>query len=120
MTGKEGPARQPLFTCTVTAAVTGIAGLARARGTGGSKAAAKASAAAALLAALADDKFSPPVDGIKPIFPNERWCTRPPPVNPLRWPTTAGRLHGSRGGSLTFAGCGGAYWQTSALATCPS
>lgn len=54
-TGTEGPAHQPLFTCTVTAEVTGIAGLARARGTGGSKAAAKASAAAALLAALADD-----------------------------------------------------------------
>jgi ribonuclease R len=54
-TGTEGPAHQPLFTCTVTAAVTGIAGPARARGTGGSKAAAKASAATALLAALADN-----------------------------------------------------------------
>ena len=54
-TGTEGPAHQPLFTCTVTATVTGIAGLARARGTGGSKAAAKASAAAALLAVLAED-----------------------------------------------------------------
>jgi len=54
-TGAEGPAHQPLFTCTVTAAVTGVAGPVRARGVGGSKAAAKASAAAALLAALADD-----------------------------------------------------------------
>jgi hypothetical protein len=53
-TGAEGAAYQPLFTCTVTATVTGIAGLVRARGTGGSKSAAKASAAAALLAALAD------------------------------------------------------------------
>ena len=54
-TGAEGAAHQPLFTCTVTATVTGIAGPVRARATGGSKAAAKASAAAALLAALADD-----------------------------------------------------------------
>src|ERR1035438_796650 len=49
-TGAEGASHQPLFTCTVTATVTGIAGLVRARGTGGSKVAAKASAAAALLA----------------------------------------------------------------------
>jgi hypothetical protein len=54
-TGAEGASHQPLFTCTVTATVTGIAGLVRARGTGGSKVAAKASAAAVLLAALADD-----------------------------------------------------------------
>ncbi len=54
-TGTEGPAHQPLFTCTVTATATGVAGPVRARGVGGSKAAAKASAAAALLAALADD-----------------------------------------------------------------
>jgi ribonuclease R len=54
-TGAEGAGHQPLFTCTVTATATGIAGWVRARGTGGSKAAAKASAAAALLAALADD-----------------------------------------------------------------
>lgn len=51
----EGAAHRPLFTCTVTARVSGIAGPLSARGTGGSKAAAKASAAAALLAALAAD-----------------------------------------------------------------
>ncbi len=57
----DSAAHQPLITCTVTATVTGIAGLVRARGTGRSKAAAKASAAAALLAALADD--DPVADG---------------------------------------------------------
>ena len=51
----DGAAHRPVFSCTVTARVTGIAGPAHARGTGGSKAAAKASAAAALLARLADD-----------------------------------------------------------------
>jgi hypothetical protein len=54
-TGVDGAAHRPVFSCTVTARVTGITGLVHARGTGGSKAAAKASAAAALLAALADD-----------------------------------------------------------------
>jgi len=48
----EGAAHQPLFSCTVTARVSGIGGPVSARGTGGSKAAAKASAAAALLAGL--------------------------------------------------------------------
>lgn len=51
----DGAANQPVFTCTVTARVSGITGPVTARGTGGSKAAAKASAAAALLAALAED-----------------------------------------------------------------
>ena len=51
----DGAAHRPVFSCTVSARVTGIPGPARARGTGGSKAAAKASAAAALLARLADD-----------------------------------------------------------------
>jgi hypothetical protein len=51
----EGEAHRPVFTCAVTARVTGIADLVSARGHGGSKAAAKASAAAALLAALAED-----------------------------------------------------------------
>jgi hypothetical protein len=51
----EGAAHQPVFSCTVTAWVAGIARPVSARGTGGSKAAAKASAAAALLARLADD-----------------------------------------------------------------
>jgi hypothetical protein len=54
-TGVDGAAHRPVFSCTVTARVTGIAGPVHARGTGGSKAAAKASAAAALLAGLADD-----------------------------------------------------------------
>ncbi len=68
-TGAEGAAHQPLFTCSVTVTVTGIAGLVRAQGTGGSKAAAKASAAAALLAALADDdpvaEGAPPARGVR-------------------------------------------------------
>jgi hypothetical protein len=51
----EGAAHRPVFSCTVTARVAGIAGPVTARGTGGSKAAAKASAAAALLAGLAQD-----------------------------------------------------------------
>jgi hypothetical protein len=51
----EGEAHRPVFTCAVTARVTGVVGPVSARGTGGSKAAAKASAAAALLAALAGD-----------------------------------------------------------------
>jgi len=51
----EGAAHQPVFSCTVTARVSGIAGPVSARGTGGSKAAAKASAAAALLAGLAGE-----------------------------------------------------------------
>jgi len=51
----DGAAHRPVFSCTVSARVTGIPGPARARGTGGSKAAAKASAAAALLARLAGD-----------------------------------------------------------------
>lgn len=55
-TGVDGDAHRPVFCCTVTARVTGIAGPVRARGAGGSKAAAKASAAAALLAGLADDR----------------------------------------------------------------
>ncbi|MGO9083365.1 MAG: hypothetical protein ACLQDY_30800 [Streptosporangiaceae bacterium] len=50
----EGAAHQPVFSCTVTARVSGIADPVTARGTGGSKAAAKASAAAALLAGLAE------------------------------------------------------------------
>lgn len=50
----EGAAHQPVFSCTATARVSGIAGPVTARGTGGSKAAAKASAAAALLAGLAE------------------------------------------------------------------
>jgi hypothetical protein len=54
-TGVDGAAHRPVFSCTVSARVTGMPGPARARGTGGSKAAAKASAAAALLARLADD-----------------------------------------------------------------
>jgi hypothetical protein len=54
-TGVDGAAHRPVFSCTVTARIAGIAGPVRARGTGGSKAAAKASAAAALLAGLADD-----------------------------------------------------------------
>jgi len=54
-TGVDGAAHRPVFSCTVTARVAGIAGQVRARGTGGSKAAAKTSAAAALLAGLADD-----------------------------------------------------------------
>ncbi len=54
-TGVDGAAHRPVFSCTVTARVTGIAGPVRAQGTGGSKTAAKASAAAALLAGLADD-----------------------------------------------------------------
>jgi hypothetical protein len=54
-TGVDGAAHRPVFSCTVTARVTGIAGPVHARGTGGSKAAAKATAAAALLAGLADD-----------------------------------------------------------------
>lgn len=54
-TGVDGTAQRPVFSCTVTARVAGIAGPVRARGTGGSKAAAKASAAAALLAGLAED-----------------------------------------------------------------
>jgi ribonuclease R len=54
-TAVEGAAHRPVFSCTVSARVTGMPGPARARGTGGSKAAAKASAAAALLARLADD-----------------------------------------------------------------
>jgi hypothetical protein len=52
-TGVDGAAHRPVFSCTVSARVTGMPGPARARGTGGSKAAAKASAAAALLARLA-------------------------------------------------------------------
>ncbi|MGH9048082.1 MAG: putative dsRNA-binding protein [Acidimicrobiales bacterium] len=66
-TGVDGAAHRPVFSCTVTARVTGIAGPVRARGTGGSKAAAKASAAALLLAGLAnndpaaeDDEDDPP------------------------------------------------------------
>jgi ribonuclease R len=51
----EGEAHRPVFTCAVTARVTGIGGPVSARGTGGSKAAAKASAAAALLVALAGE-----------------------------------------------------------------
>ncbi len=51
----EGEAHRPVFTCAVTARVTGIADLVSACGRGGSKAAAKASAAAAFLAALARD-----------------------------------------------------------------
>ncbi len=51
----EGAAHRPVFSCTVTAKVSGITGTVSARGTGGSKAAAKASAAAALLAGLAGD-----------------------------------------------------------------
>jgi hypothetical protein len=51
----EGAAHQPVFCCTVTARVSGIAGPVSERGTGASKATAKASAAAALLAALAGD-----------------------------------------------------------------
>ena len=51
----DGAAHRPVFSCTVSARVTGMPGPARARGTGGSKAAAKASAAAALLARLAGD-----------------------------------------------------------------
>jgi hypothetical protein len=51
----EGAAHRPVFSCAVTARVSGIAGPVSARGTGCSKAAAKASAAAALLAALAAD-----------------------------------------------------------------
>jgi ribonuclease R len=54
-TGMDGAAHRPVFSCTVTARVAGIATPVRARGTGGSKAAAKASAAAALLAGLAED-----------------------------------------------------------------
>jgi hypothetical protein len=50
-----GAAHRPVFSCTVTARVSGITGTVSARGTGGSKAAAKASAAAALLAGLAGD-----------------------------------------------------------------
>ncbi len=44
----EGAAHRPVFSCTVTARVAGIARRVSARGTGGSKTAAKASAAAAL------------------------------------------------------------------------
>jgi len=51
----EGAGHRPVFSCAVTARVSGIAEPVSARGTGGSKAAAKASAAAALLAALAAD-----------------------------------------------------------------
>jgi hypothetical protein len=51
----DGAAHRPVFSCTVTARVTGVAGPVRGRGTGGSKAAAKASAAAALLAGLTDN-----------------------------------------------------------------
>ena len=54
-TGVDGAAHRPVFSCTVSARVTGMPGPACAQGTGGSKAAAKASAAAALLARLADD-----------------------------------------------------------------
>jgi hypothetical protein len=51
----EGAVHQPVFSCTVTARVSGIGGPVSARGAGGSKAAAKASAAAALLAGLGRD-----------------------------------------------------------------
>ncbi|HEX6524874.1 MAG TPA: hypothetical protein VF070_33445 [Streptosporangiaceae bacterium] len=53
--GVDGPAHRPVFRCTITAKVTGLAAPVTGRGNGGSKATAKTAAAAALLTAMADD-----------------------------------------------------------------